>query len=158
MATTLKPSYGAHTAITITSLNSLANNAYAGSAVVDNTVSLWVDALVSVRVTANSTGVSTTGSITIFAYGDVDTTTYTDGVTGTDAVQTVPSPTNLRPLGIGNVNTNSGVFRAGPFSVASLFGGRLPGKWGIVVLNGSGAALAASGHVADMIGVQDTGV
>ena len=84
--------------------------------------------------------------------------TYTDSVTGTDAVQTPPSPTNLRPIGIGNCNANGGVFRAGPWSVAAVFGGRLPARWGLVVQNQSGAAFAASGHVVDAIGINDQGV
>lgn len=159
MATTLKPLYGSHTALTITSLNSLANGAYAGCAAVDNTSALLDDALVSVTIASGASGVASTGTITVYAYGPTDSTPhYSDGVTGTDATQTPTSPPNLRPIGMGNVVAASTTYRLGPFSVAAAFGGRLPDHWGIVVLNNSGGANAASGNSADYVPVQDQGV
>lgn len=159
MATTFKPLYGSHTALTITSLNSLTNGSYAGSAVVDNSSALLDDALVSVTINSPTSSTSTTGSVTIYAYADTDSTPhYTDGVSGADATQTPTNPTNLRPIGVGNVVSNNTTYRLGPFPVASAFGGHMPLKWGIVVLNNTASTLNSSGNSADYLPVQDQGV
>jgi hypothetical protein len=149
MAATFGPSYGADTGLTITSLNSLGNNAYAGSAVVDNSALSppAEDVLVGVAIVSAAAGVSTTGTVAVFAYSDVDALPhYTAGVTGTDAVQTPVNGSALRPLGIMDVNAVNTTYYGGRWSVAKAFGGTMPKKWGIVVQNLSGAALAAAGN------------
>lgn len=151
MGTTFKPLYGADAAITITSLNSLANNGAAGGLAVDNSTTLAEDALVSaVIATGASVGATANANIAvIYAYGSTDGTNYSDGVTGADAAQTLTSPPNLRTIGVVATPAASTTYRGGPFSVARAFGGVLPKKWGIVVVNGSGGAFASSGGSAD---------
>src|SRR5581483_2433704 len=150
---TIKPSYRAtNTSMTVTSLNSLANSTSAstgiwGSAAVDNTTNLDVDELVTVQLTSGASGVSASGNALIYVYGGIaGTTTCTDGMSGSQGTQTITNPTNLILAYTCNIVANATVYTCGPFSVANAFGGVVPGKWGVVVRNQSGAALAASGN------------
>jgi hypothetical protein len=159
MGSIFEPDYGnsgTPVALTMTSLGSLSNGSYAGSAVVDNTTTLYEDALVGLTLASASSGVSASGIVFLYVYSDVDGTPhYTDGVTGTDAGQSPTSPTNLRFLGAVNVVANSTTYYAGRFSVARAFGGWMPKKWGIVALNSSGAALASSGSSANFLPINE---
>lgn len=162
-ATTIKTSYRAtNTALTMTSLASLANSSsqstgIAGSVFVDNNTNQDVDEVVTVLVKTGASGVSSTGSAVIYVYGCVGgTTTCTDGVTGTDAAQTLTNPTNLVKVQACNAVANGTTYTCGPFSVANQFGGVLPARWGIVVQNLSGASLAASGSSAVYDSIQMT--
>lgn len=145
MAGTIKTLYGtSNQAISIT-LTSRANGNQRGSAAVDNSSNLYLDALVQVKVKTNAAGTSATGYVIVYAYGTSDGgTDYGDGVTGTDADQTLTNPPNLRVLGVINAVANATTYVSNPFSVASLFGGKMPQLWGIVVENESGATLDAS--------------
>lgn len=148
-------------ALTIT-LTSLADATSAGreSTVVDNTSNLFLDALVMAKIkTQNSGTISTPSAVFVYAYGTVDGgTTYPDTVTGADAAITLNSPTQLKLLGAIYVAAINTTYKGGPWSVASLFGGRLPAKWGIVVVNDCGTALTATGsdHVVQYQGVYNT--
>ena len=144
-ATTVKMVYGtSNQAITIT-LTSLASAGTQGSAAIDNTTNLYLDALVFVKVKTNAAGTSATGYVSIYAYGTADGgTTYSDGVTGTDAAQTLTSPPNLRLVGVCNAVANATTYSCGPFAVSPAFSGILPDHWGIVVQNNTGAALDAT--------------
>ncbi len=137
-------------AITIT-LAGLANLAARASTVVDNTATgpgggLNLDVLVELQIKGNAAGVSATGFVQVYAYGTVDVvdSLYPDGITGIDAALTLASPTNLKFLGIINLTANAQIAISEPMSVASVFGGTLPEKWGIVVVNQTGAALDAA--------------
>lgn len=150
-AATIKISYRAsNTALTIT-LASLANSTtqstgIRGSVSVDNTTNLDVDEQVYVIAKTAASSVSATGTVVVYAYGCAGgTSTCTDGVTGTDATQTLTNPTNLVQVGVCNTVANNTTYTCGPFSIAAAFGGAVPGKWGVVIQNQSGAALAASG-------------
>ncbi len=57
---------------------------------------------------------------------------------------TLTSPPNIRVLGVINANANSTTYTSNPFSVASIFGGKLPDHWGVVFENETGATLDAS--------------
>ena len=93
----------------------------------------------------------------LYAYGTVDGgTTYTEGATGSDAAITLTSPTNARIIGIINIVANSTTYTGGPFSVAAAFGGTLPQKWGIIVLNSSGGTFDASTASVEYQGVNLT--
>lgn len=128
-------------AITLT-IASLANGSARASTAVDNSTNLYLDALVSLKVKSASSSTSSSGSVTLYAYGTADGgTTYTESATGTDAAITLTSPTNARLLGVVNVVANSTTYNAGPFAVAAAFGGNLPEKWGVIILNSSGATL-----------------
>ena len=130
--------------LTIT-LASLANNGQQGSAAVDNTSNQDLDAAVMVKLKTAAASTSSTGYVNVYAYGSADGgTTYSDGVSGTNASQTLTSPPNVKLIGVINAVANATSYVGGPFSVANAFG-YLPGKWGIVVENKTGATLDSTG-------------
>lgn len=135
----------------------LANNGARASTAIDNTTNLFADALVSVQVKTGGSGVSSTGTVNVYAYGTSDGgTTYTDGATGSDAAITLTSPPNARLIGVINCVANATTYKGGPFSVAAAFGGSLPDHWGIVIENKTGAALDTTegNHLKTYQGVQ----
>jgi hypothetical protein len=146
MAADVKGKFGTSNQTITLTIASLGNGSARESTVVDNSSNLHLDALVAGKVKSNAAGTSTTGSVTLYAYGTADGgTTYGDGATGSDAAITLTVPPNLRPIGVINVVANATTYKFGPFSVAAAFGGILPEKWGIVMVNNSGAALDATG-------------
>jgi hypothetical protein len=135
----IKLQYGTSNQAFTISLTSLANNGQRGSASIDNTSNLFLDALVQLKIKSGASGTSSTGYVNVYAYGTADGgTDYSDGVTGTNAGQTLTSPPNLRLIGVFNMVANSTTYTSPPFSVAQAFGGVLPDHWGIVVENKSG--------------------
>lgn len=154
---TVKAAYAANAAITCT-LNSLASSQTVGraSTAVDNSSNLYLDAQVSlILALASGTPANDTATY-VYAYGTTDGTNYTEGVTGTDAGFTIHNPTELPLIGIVPMPTGAVTYYAGPFSVAQAFGGMLPQKWGIVVVNYSGLAYGASGCSANFNGLNAT--
>ena len=142
---TIKQLYGTSNQSITCTLTSLANNGQQGSAAIDNTTNLFLDALVFVKIKTNAASTSASGIVNVYAYGTADGgTTYTDSVTGTNASQTLTSPPNVRLIGVINAVANSVTYNGGPFSVAAAFGGLLPDHWGIVVENQSGNTLDAA--------------
>ena len=109
------------------------------------------DILLEVTLMGGASGVSTTGVATVYAYATVDNgTTYTEGATGTDAAITIPAVTQLFVVGVLFINANGQVRKGGPWSLGAIFGGTLPAKGGIIILNETGAALdgtAGNHHV-----------
>jgi len=168
--TTIKEAFGPATPVATTTLGGLAaSSAQTGAAVyqmaaVDNSVSLYLDALVSVTATTNAT-TAPTGSpvVEVYAYGSPDGgATYPDNVTGVESVTnagaTIQNMGNLRLIGLVNMQTVvNGTTRAGPFSVAQAFGGTVPTRWGLVLRNNTGQALAA-GNTAATNAITWTGV
>lgn len=145
----IKTAYGSGgQALTIT-LASLADSSTAGreSTAVSNTTNAFLDALVVAKIkTQNSGTISAPSSVFVYAYGSVDTgTTYPDAVTGSDAAITLNNPTQLRLLGAIYVAAINTTYIGGPWSVGSVFGGKLPERWGVVVQNDCGTALSATG-------------
>lgn len=136
--------YGTSTAITCT-LASLASSATAGrgSLVVDNTTNLFVDALVTVAVKTSASALANDKVVYIYVYGSEDGTNYVGSsaeAEGTDAALTFDSPTNLKgPVAL-SCPAISTTYKT-VFSIAQFFGGAMPRKWGIVVLNYTGQAL-----------------
>jgi hypothetical protein len=144
---TIQPIYGPQgQSLTIT-LASLANAAARQCTSVNNLVNLYEDALLFVTVATATSGVSATGYVNVYGYGSVNNgTNYGDTVTGTDGTITLTSPPNLVLLAQINTVANSTTYRFGPFSFCRNYGlDRLPALWGVVIVNESGAALAASG-------------
>lgn len=127
-------------AITIT-LASLANNGQRQSTVIDNTTNQDLDAGVFLNIKSAAASTSATGYVNVYAFGSADGgTNYSDGAGASDAAITLTAPPNMKVIGIINVVANATTYKGGPFSVADAFG-YLPGKWGIVVENKTGAAL-----------------
>jgi hypothetical protein len=88
---------------------------------------------------------STEQKVIIYAYGTADGTSYDGGASGTDGSYSIPTggSINLALLGTLNIDANSKTDQQ-TFSIAQAFGGTMPSKWGIVVLNSTGATLDAS--------------
>lgn len=160
MATTDKISYGASTSITCT-LNSLANSTTAGrgSASVDNSTNLYDDAMLSIAVQTGASGLTAPNCCYVYIYGS-----SADGLflgssaesEGTDAAVTLDTPTNLLGPFVLNAPAASITYRLVIGSIASVFGGVMPYKWGFVLQNQTGAALAASGNTAVYTGITYT--
>lgn len=167
MTTTVKPSYAASSALTIT-LASLASSAsgVAGrsSAAISNATNLYSDALVGGKITVGTSPTSGT-SILIYAWAPLDDTpTYPDTISGSDAAITLTTA-GIRDAGLVlaaaiNVDssTSNRAYPIAPFSVAALFGGRLPKTWGIWVTQSTGVALnsTSGNHAIWMQPVNDT--
>lgn len=150
MSTSLYQTPGTQAAITIT-LASLATSStlVVGRASTVVSSGNWSDALVSGTI---MTGTSPTGGeidVYVWAQQD-DTPTYPDSITGTDAGKTFAS-TNVRDAAlvlartIGMDTTSNQAYQVKAFSVAALFGGVLPKRWGIFVTHSSGVNLNATG-------------
>jgi len=134
------------------------------STAVNNTANVDLDHLVSGIIKAGTT--PTLGNrIEIWVYAPrrvaSGTPTYPDVFDGTDSTETVTSRnvlfSALRLLHtiIVDATTDRDYFIP-PTSIAALFGGQLPQFWGLFVINGSGAALNATGgnHVIEYLRVQ----
>jgi len=151
----IKEYFGTATAFTITNAN-LATSATAGwvSNVIDNSTNLDLDALVHVELAAVNTAPANSKAIFLFAYGIVDTagSAYTssgDGTpSGSEGTLTFPDVTTLpivMPLlGVIPYPVQNKAINAGPFSIAKCFGGILPKKWGIGMVNHSGMTLSVT--------------
>jgi hypothetical protein len=144
--TTAAISYGTATAMTIT-LASLGSSTTAGreSTVVDNTSTLAIDYIVGGKITTGTTPTAN-NVIEVWAYGTHDGAEYTGSATGSDAALTPSNKSLLKLIQIIQVTATSNVAHIwGPTSVANLFGGVCPSKWGIWVLNTSAVNLNATG-------------
>jgi len=145
----IKSKYGAsNQAITIT-LNGLVDDAIRASSFVDNSANLFLDALVQLKINTGNVGAPAGDkNCIVYAYGSADGgTTYSGGATGADAAYGGVAGqliSNCPILGFVNVDAQNETFESDVFSVASAFGGVLPQKWGIIVLNQIGQALGAS--------------
>lgn len=154
-------SYSAVQTMTVTNLHSLASSATAAwqSDVVDNSTDLYEDAHVQVVLDFANTAAANDKCAYVMAYAGLETT-YSNPASGTQGAITLTNITNtgqnLRMVGIIPYTTADEVAESGIMSVASAFGGILPIKWGLVIVNYSGAALAASGNTVKWRGVKHT--
>lgn len=149
----VKQKFGTATAFTKTNAN-LAASVTAGwvSNAIDNTTTLADDALIHVELAAVNTAPAGSKAIFLYAYGLVDGAaaayTGTGGAavpSGSEATMVFPSVTTLPVvmplLGVIPYPVQNIAINAGPFSVARAFGGVLPPKWGIAMVNDSGMTL-----------------
>lgn len=161
MTTTLKPSYGASSALTVTNLQSLGSSStwVAGwsSAVQDNTSGLYVDVGVTGTIlTGTSPTVSTI--IEVWAWGILDDTpTYPDTITGSESGSITLTSANVKLAGafarLGSITIDNTSNRSYPFqySLAQNGFGYVPKKWGLFVTHNTGVALKSSGNVISII-------
>jgi hypothetical protein len=153
---TISMDYSAAKTVTITTA-SLANNAWRQSAAVDNTIDLFVDALLGGSIQTGTTPTVNT-VIEVYVYGTWDGTNYTAGASGSDAAYTADGEEDeLRFLTSITVDATSDQdYVWGPVSVAQAFGGVLPSKWGVVVKNGTAVTTNATGtnNACKFIGVK----
>jgi hypothetical protein len=167
MATTFKPVYGSNTAITIT-LTSLANSTslstgYRQSAAVDNSTNLFDDAFIYGHLKSNATPTANNAYLMFLFWSNDGGTTYSNNASGSDAAYTQPDSDSNMGAYVSSICTATAslvsYFRGFSFcQVAGLL--FLPQKWGIIIKNGSGAALTATAgdHVFSYMGVNMQGV
>jgi hypothetical protein len=156
--TTLTVSYSARSALTWTP-EGVATSTYDFSAVVDNTSNKYVDVLVSGKVTPGTSPTSAR-TVTIFAYGEDGNGQYTGGVSGSDGGTPGTGEQAQCPvvITIPTDNTSDHTYEWGPISLARLFGGVMPPKWGLGLYNDTGVALnaTAANQVASYQGITYT--
>lgn len=137
--------YGTRTTITI-SPASLANGAYRESTEIDNSSTLALDAVIAGIITAGTT--PTNGNtISIYVSGSDGTTARPGNLTGTDSTITpAGEQTQFFLAQVITVDaTSNHAYEVYIGSVAAFFGGILPKKWSVIVLNSSAVALNATG-------------
>ena len=149
---TITEFFGTATAFTITNAN-LASSATAGwqSNAIDNSANLYDDALVMCEFAAVNTAPASSQAIFFYAFGLIDsggsvyTGTGAANASGSEGTLTYPSVSTLPVvaplLGIVPYPVQNVILRGGPFSVARAFGGILPVKWAIGMVNFSGQTL-----------------
>lgn len=150
---TLKTTFGTATAFTKTNAN-LSASVTAGwkSNAIDNSTTRALDALVGVELAAVNTAPAGTKTLYIYAYGLIEGSAYTstgDGtIDGTEGTVTFPSVTTLpvvcKLIGTIPYPVQNKAINGGPFSVAAAFGGILPDKWGIAMVNDMGQTLSVT--------------
>jgi hypothetical protein len=151
--------YSTVTAMTVTSLHSLASSATAGwqSAQVDNTGTIYADVEVQVVLDFANTAPANDKCAYVFLASGLETGILSNPASGTQGTITLTdvttTPQNLRPLGTIPYNTQDEVAESSVWSVASACGGSMPRFWSIVIINYSGAALAASGNTVKWTGI-----
>lgn len=159
-----KVTYGSVQTMTVTALHSNTSSPTAAwaSAVVDNTSTLYLDALVQVVLDYANTAPANDKATYIYAYGGIESGVYSNPIAGTEGDVTLTDITttgqNLRLIGVMPYNTADEVCESSPMSVGLAFGGVLPPFWGIVILDYTGAALAASGNTVKWRGITITTV
>lgn len=149
--TTSSTFYGAAVTMTLTS-SGLASAAGLligrQSTAVDNSSNLNIDHLVGGKLVTTATTTTNT-QIQIWAFGSYDGTSFTAGAGASDAGFTPDAGAKnlMKLLGIiPNITTTAVTYVFGPYSVAQAFGGVLPIKWGIYIVQNTGQNLAAGGE------------
>lgn len=146
---TVSTQYYSQETITI-SLNNLGDASWRQSLYVDNSTNRYIDALLGGLVTVSATSPLTDGgTIEVYAYGSwTGGSTYTAGCTGADGAYSPTGEEGLLRLVETIVidATLSEQYAFGPVSMASVFGGTLPSRWGVVVRNETNQQFAASGN------------
>jgi hypothetical protein len=118
-------------------------------------VDRFIDALVQLKI---KTGTTVSGSmvVNVFAYAGIepDELGYSGEPSGADEAYG-GSLDNCHSLGVIGCPTAATTFVSKVFSIASLFGGRMPDKWGIIIENKTGAGLNAVGtaHACGYVGL-----
>lgn len=145
MATVDKITYATSTAITCT-LASLASSATAGRScvAVDNTTNLYDDAMLTIAIKTSASALANDKACYIYIFGSEDGTVYNSSsveAAGTNIAVTFDVPTNLKGPYVLYCPAVSQTYRTVIGSIASLFGGVMPRKWGFVLQNYTGQAL-----------------
>lgn len=152
---TITQFFGSATAFTKTNAN-LTVSATAGwmSNAIDNSSNLYDDALIHAEFAAVNSAPANSKAIFLYAYGLVDgsgsayTSTGDGTPSGSEGTLTFPDVTTLPVvmplLGIVSYPVQNKAINGGPFSVARCFGGILPVKWGIAMINHTGMTLSVT--------------
>lgn len=147
----IKTHYVAEVSMTVTNLHSLASSATAAwnSDVVDNVSDENDDAHLQITlVTDNSGATANDKGAHVWAYASVDGgTTYTEGVDGSEGAFTLATDRQLAYIGFIPMTVINTTYKSKVWSIREAFGGWLPERWGLVILNYSGFPLASSGNL-----------
>lgn len=137
--------YGTRATLTCT-LASLAAAAYREATEVDNGTDNAVDGILHGIITGGTTPAGA-GLLSVFVSGSDGTTTRPGNLSGTDAVVTVAGEQTQWVLAavIPMDTTSNHAYEFFIGSIAALFGGVMPKKFSVIVLNGSSVALNATG-------------
>lgn len=130
MATTLKLLYDTAASLTVTGIGTLANATSATSSTVDNTTTLYVDALVEL-VFATASGATATGTVEVWGKGSIDNSDFDDD-------------TNDRLIGVVALAAAGVQTRKRILQLAAAFGGTLPPYWQLRIRNATGAAFTSA--------------
>lgn len=104
-----------------------------------------IDSLIGGKI-KTSASVTAGTQIEIWAQGSYDGTSFSGGATGSDAAFTPNEKSLLRLVTIIPISvTTAQTYVWGPFSIAAIFGGTLPRKTGITVIQNSGQVLDSTG-------------
>lgn len=123
------------------------------STVVDNSSNLYDDYLVSGQITVGTTPtVSTQIEVWVYAPLKIASSTATypvataTALTGSDAAATfeIDQKNQLKLAGVANIIATSDRAYSFNFSIAQLFGGVVPIKWGLFVTHATGVNLNAT--------------
>ena len=162
----IKIAYAASSNLTVTNLNSLGSSSTLvtgwESGAIDNTTNLYVDYLVSAKITVASASLSA-GTIAMYAVAMLDDSTWPGGFDGTESAETTPlddvggTAAGARLLATAATDTtNSQVYYLSPTSVAAAFGGICPAKFVIFITHSTGQNLASSGNQVTTKGIYYT--
>lgn len=172
MSTTFKPLLAASAAITISPENvasSTGRLAGVESDVISNISNLFDDVLVSGQWTAGtSPTVGTQVDVWVYAPQSDDlssTVTYPDVFDGSASAETVTSA-NVRNAGLRLLAsividaTSNRVYNLAPTSIAALYGGNMPTRWGLFISHDTGvnSNSTAGNHIWKYVGIQYQGV
>ncbi len=140
--------YGSKTAMTWTG-TSLGNGNGRESTAIDNTGNRYRDVRIRIQTKGQASG---TALVDVYVYTALGDSTYTDAATGTDAAFTAANRRNSRYLGSIQMNANTSAVQ-GEFQMSDIFT-TMPDKWGLIIINNSGAALSATAgdHVVEYEG------
>lgn len=162
----VKIAYAASSNLTVTGIDGVASSSTHVSGgetnEVDNTTNLYLDYLVSGKITVESSGLSA-GEIRVWIVPRIDDSTYPGGFDGTASAETTPlDDANGTMAGavlakvIATDTTASQVYYIAPFSVAALFGGICPAKFVVFVTQSTGTTIETSGNQITVKGIYAT--
>lgn len=159
-----KIAYAASSNLTVTNLHSVASSSTLTggweSGAVDNTTNLYLDYLVSGKITVGSSPTDLK-EIRVYAVAMLDDSTWPDVFDGTESTETVTDEEirdgccKLLAVMSTDSTTNDAYF-FGPVSVAQAFGGVCPAKFAIFITHNTGVNLHASANQVTVKGVYTT--
>lgn len=151
----IKQAFSSETTLTVTNLHSLASSATAGwqSAVQDNTSDLYEAAFVTFILDFANTAPGNSKGVYVYMYRGV-ATTYDNPTSGSEGTITLVDVTSnaLAVVQVGFIpyTTQDEIVEK------TIRIDNLPPKWGLVLMNHSGAALHSSGNSIKWTGVYRT--
>ncbi|MEW5804670.1 MAG: hypothetical protein AB1847_21480 [bacterium] len=135
--------YGPSTSITL-SLASLPTGSARSSLAIDNSITRYLDAMLTLSIQLGIGTPSGQQLVNIWFYGSEDGSLYLDNAAGADQAIIKRDPTNWRgPFVLNTPDSGGLIYTAVIPSAGTYFNKVLPRKWGIIVENQSGVAFAA---------------